>query len=137
MPGWFEKWVARSKGFKASQTGDQSPYRSSAEATAASADEKGEPAQTSATRADPAKPEDRVKVPVMIDILKMLSRIEYGVEVEQIAESLAISPEDALANCAALDEDALIHHHEGLKEWFIGQRGLDFLRLNNDLEPKG
>lgn len=82
------------------------------------------------------KPDDSTSVAVMLEILKLLARIEYGLDVAQIAESLAISPEDTLVNCVALDEEALIHHHEELKEWFIGQRGLDFLRLNNDLDSK-
>lgn len=136
MLGWFEKLVVRSKESGASQTENQSPDRPPAESSADSAAGKGEPTQPGANRTDPAAPEDRTSVPVMIEILKILSRIEYGLEVEQIAESLAISLEDALANCAALDQEALIHHHEGLQQWFIGQRGLDFLRLNNDLEPK-
>lgn len=136
MPGWFEKWVSPSKGSEVSPAENQSPDRPLAKSSADATDGKGDPSQSGEHCTDPAKPVDRTSVPIMIEILKMLSRIEYGLEVEQIAESLAISPEDALANCAALDEEALIHHHEGLKEWFIGQRGLDFLRLNNDLESK-
>ncbi len=136
MLGWFEKLVVRTKESGASQTEKPSLDLAPAESSANSAAAKGEPVQPGATRPDPAKPQDRTSVPVMIEILKILSRIEYGLEVEQIAESLSISLEDALANCAALDQEALIHHHEGLQQWFIGQRGLDFLRLNNDLEPK-
>ena len=145
MFGWFGKWIA---GFRTSETLQNEirhPDRTTTELKDhdRALERKMESAKPEAERVgigiltnSPAKAEDLTSVPIMVEILKLLARIEYGLDVEQIAISLAISPEDALANCDALDREALIHHHEGLAEWFIGQRGLEFLRLNGDLESK-
>jgi len=78
--------------------------------------------------------ESRTSVHCMLEILKLLERIEYGLDEQEIAEALAISPDDVLANCAALEDEMVIHHHEDLANWFIGQRGLEFLRLHGNSE---
>ena len=82
----------------------------------------------------PDTPEDLTSVPVMIEILKLLARIEYGVDEVQIADALAVSQANVIANCEALEKEVLIHHHEGSAEWFIGQRGLQFLQLHGNLD---
>jgi len=69
----------------------------------------------------------------MFEILKLLAQIEYGIDVEQIATSLSLTPEDTAANCEALEQEMFVHHHAELGEWFIAQRGLEFLRLNGQL----
>jgi hypothetical protein len=79
-----------------------------------------------------AQPDALTSVPIMLEILKLLARIEYGLDEQQIAEALAISAEVVLANCDALEQEMFIHHHDTLAEWFIGQRGLVFLRLHGD-----
>ena len=83
---------------------------------------------------DPNKPEDLTDVTIMIEILKLLARIEYGVDEVQVADALAVSQAYVLANCRALEDEVLIHQHGTSADWFIGQRGLDFLRLHGHLE---
>ena len=78
--------------------------------------------------------ESRTSVPCMLEILRLLARIEYGLDEQEIAEALVISADDVLANCAALEDEMFIHHHEDLAKWFIGQRGLEFLRLHGNSE---
>ena len=145
MFGWFGKWIA---GFRTSEalqneirypdrtTTELKNYDRELERKMESAQPEAELVRIAKLTDRPAKSEDLTSVPIMVEILKLLARIEYGLDVEQIAISLVISAEDALTNCDALDREALIHHHEGLAEWFIGQRGLEFLRLNGDLESK-
>jgi predicted transcriptional regulator len=66
----------------------------------------------------------------MIEILTLLARIEYGLDEKEIASSLEISPVVVLANCHALEQEMFVHHNDELAQWFIGQRGIEFLRLN-------
>jgi hypothetical protein len=77
-----------------------------------------------------AEPEDLASVPAMIEILTLLARIEYGLDEKEIASSLEISPVVVLANCHALEQEMFVHHNDELAQWFIGQRGIEFLRLN-------
>ncbi len=86
--------------------------------------------QAGQAEAAPAEPEDLASVPAMIEILTLLSRIEYGLDEKEIASSLEISPVVALANCHVLEQEMFVHHNDELGQWFIGQRGLEFLRLN-------
>ena len=48
----------------------------------------------------------------------------------KLQTSLEISPEDALANCHVLEQEMFVHHNDEHAQWFIGQRGLEFLRLH-------
>jgi DNA-binding IclR family transcriptional regulator len=66
----------------------------------------------------------------MIEILRLLERIEYGLDEQEIATSLAITAEEALANCQVLEQEMFVHHNDEHGQWFIGQRGLEFLRLH-------
>ena len=141
MRGWLEKLRARMKISEEPTDGKQSADESRTDLRNQDGvrDEKSEDATSANERlgsgtvdGEPPKPGDGTSVPVMVEILKLLARIEYGLDVEQIANSLAISQEDARANCDALEQEMFVHHHESAEEWFIGQRGLEFLRLNGE-----
>jgi hypothetical protein len=138
---WFGKMLTR----LGSTSSQQSDVQQTNQLNTATEDGQhkleGKPADTQAERntlgsenlgRSAASPEGPTSVPIMLEILKLLSRIEYGLDEQQIAEALAISAEVVLANCQALEQEMLIHHHDTLAEWFIGQRGLVFLRLHSD-----
>lgn len=120
MAGWFEKLMARAKGPRAPRNEDL-------------AVEVARPGPRESAAAAPPPPEGPVNAVTMFEILKLLAQIEYGIDVAQIATSLALSPEDAQANCEALEQEMFVHHHGDLGEWFIAQRGLEFLRLNGQV----
>jgi hypothetical protein len=138
MAGWFGKLIA-SLGM--SQVPGNEHAASEPAATESPGETKGAGTATESAAAEndanrPTKSDDGTSLAVMVEVLRLLSRIEYGLDEEQMALSLAISPEEVLANCQVLEEEMFIHHHEDLKEWFIGQRGLEFLRLNADSDSK-
>ncbi len=139
MLGKLLAWLKMSEAPKDEQRHDRSGVESkdgSRDPEGAAGDAESEAVQpgSEALSHSPTRPEDRTSVPIMVEILKLLSRIEYGMDEEQIANALAISEEDARANCDALEQEMFVHHHDTLAEWFIWQRGLEFLRLHGHLE---
>jgi hypothetical protein len=132
MFGKIGELLARLKTSEASKDG--SPEMDPSKSAAKDANREVERSGSAAPKDDAVESESATNAPVMFEILKLLSRIEYGMDVEQIATALAISPTAVRANCDALEQEMFVHHHGPLEEWFIGQRGLEFLRLNGSVE---
>ena len=123
MRKWLEKLQAKLRASEGDADGNAQPV------PATPGPEESQPAPGPGGH-DSGPPVDPTDPTIMLEILKTLSRIEYGLDEQELAEALGISAELVLANCQALEEEMFVHHHGELAKWFIGQRGLEFLRLN-------